>query len=80
MSEAQSLVLQHLTEIQQVTNTYLNSMANPNLQKEERYTLRENWVGMTNHLDNARRAEVLGARSDASFLEVERRVLLIYVS
>ncbi len=41
-------------------------MFNPNLQKGERYTLEDKWVGMTNHSGNAHRVEVLGARSDAS--------------
>ncbi len=54
MAGAQSLVLWCLTEIKQVTNICLNSTANPNLQKEERYTLADKWLGMTNHLGNAR--------------------------
>ncbi len=56
-------------------------MFDPNLQKEERYTLGDKWVGMTNHLGNAQRAEALGARSDASFLYMSKgRQLMAYFS
>ncbi len=39
MLRAQSLVLQRLTEIQLVNNTYINSINRPSLQNEERYTI-----------------------------------------
>ncbi len=81
MSGTQSLVLWCLTEIQSVTNIYTHSMFNPKLQKEERYTLGDKWVEMMNRLGNARRAKVLGARSDASFRYMSKgRQLMAYIS
>ncbi len=56
-------------------------MFNPNLQKEERYTLEDKWVGMTNHSGNAHRVEVLGVRSDVSLLYMSKdRRLMAYIS